>query len=118
MAEQTQALDYDFSELDADELLDRLIATRVTIAKLQAEDTAMLARLDELAAAGDVDHGGFKHQGYSFSWSAGKCSYAYPEDVEELIADANAAKEAAKADGTATATIGKPFWTIKPPKKP
>ena len=116
MAEQTQTLDLE--HLDADQLLDRLIATRVTIAKLQAEDASLLARLDELAAAGDVDHGGFKHQGYSFSWSAGKCSYAYPEDVEELIADANAAKEAAQSDGTATATIGDPYWTIKPPKKP
>ena len=116
MAEQTQALDLE--HLDADQLLDRLIEVRQAIARLEVTDLTLLARLDELAANGEVDHGGFKHQGYSFSWSAGKCSYAYPEDVEELIADANAAKEAAKADGTATATIGDPYWTIKPPKKP
>jgi hypothetical protein len=116
MAEQTQAPD--FEHLDADQLLDRLIATRCTIAKLQAEDDAMLDRLDELASQGLVDQGGFTHNDYSFFWSRGKCTYAYPDEVEELAADARAAKEAAKADGTATAAIGKPFWTIKPPKKP
>ena len=116
MAEQAQAPD--FEQLTADELLDRLILVRQAIANLQVTDASLLARLNELAAAGEVDHGGFKHNGYSFSWSAGKCSYAYPDEVEELIADAEAAKEAAKADGTATAAIGNPFWTIKPPKKP
>ena len=116
MAEQTQTLDLE--HLDADQLLDRLIATRVTIAKLQAEDASLLTRLDELAAAGDVDQGGFSHNDWSFSWSAGRRSWAYPADVEALEAEAKAAKTASQADGSATAAIGKPFWTIKPPKKP
>jgi hypothetical protein len=116
MAEATQTLDLE--HLDADQTLDALIEVRQAIDWLKARDASLLARLDELAASGKVDHGGFDHNGYSFSWSAGRCSYAYPDDVEELIADTEAAKEAAKADGTATAAIGKPFWTIKPPKKP
>ena len=116
MAEQTQALDLE--HLDADQLLDRLIEVRQAIARLQVTDTTLLARLDELAAAGEVDQGGFNHNGYSFSWSPGRCSWAYPADVEALEAEAKAAKTASQADGSATATIGKPFWTIKPPKKP
>jgi hypothetical protein len=114
MVEATQTLDLE--QLSTDELLDHLIQVRQAIATLQAQDDALLDRLDELAAAGEVDQGGFTHNDYSFSWSAGRCSYAYPDDVEELIADAEAAKEAAKADGTATAAIGKPFWTIRAPK--
>jgi hypothetical protein len=116
MVEQAQTLDLE--QLTTDELLDHLIQVRQAIATLKAEDASLLTRLDELAAAGEVDHGGFKHAGWSFGWSAGKCSYAYPEDIEELEADLTAAKEAAKADGSATADIGEPFWTIKPPKKP
>jgi len=114
MVELTQTLDLE--QLTTDELLDHLIQVRQAIATLQATDASLLDRLDELAAAGEVDQGGFSHQGYSFSWSAGRCSYAYPAEVEELVADAQAAKEAAKADGTATAAIGKPFWTIRAPK--
>jgi hypothetical protein len=35
-----------------------------------------------------------------------------------LEAQTKAAKKAAEADGSATAKVGEPFWTIKPPKKP
>jgi hypothetical protein len=111
MAEATQALDLE--QLSTDELLDHLIQVRQSIAKLQAEDDAMLDRLDELAAAGEVDQGGFSHQGYSFSWSAGRRSWAYPAGVKAMEAQAKAAKKAAEADGSATATTGAPFWTIR-----
>jgi len=114
MAEQTQAPD--FEHLDADQLLDRLIATRCTIAKLQAEDDALLDRLDELAAAGEIDQGGFSHNDWSFSWSAGRKSYDYPAGVKALAAQVEQAKKAAKADGSATETLGTPFWTIRAPK--
>ena len=114
MVEQTQTLDLE--QLSTDELLDALIEVRQAIDLLNTRDVSLLKRLSELAAAGEVDYGGFKHQGYSFGWSAGKCSYAYPEDIEELEADLEAAKEAAKADGSATAAIGDPFWTIRAPK--
>jgi hypothetical protein len=114
MAEQTQTLDLE--HLDADQLLDRLIATRCTIAKLEAEDDAMLDRLDELASQGLVDQGGFSHNDWSFSWSAGRRSWAYPAGVKALAAQVEQAKEAAKADGSATETLGTPFWTIRAPK--
>jgi hypothetical protein len=114
MAEQTQAPD--FEHLDADQLLDRLIATRCTIAKLQAEDDALLDQLDALASQGLVDQGGFSHNDWSFSWSAGRRSWAYPAAVKALEAQAKAAKKAAEADGSATETLGTPFWTIRAPK--
>ena len=114
MAEQTQAPD--FEHLDADQLLDRLIATRCTIAKLQAEDDALLDRLDELAAAGEVDQGGFSHNDWSFSWSAGRRIYEYPDAIINAQKVVEQAKKAAKADGSATETLGTPFWTIRAPK--
>ena len=114
MVEQAQTPD--FEHLDADQLLDRLIATRCTIAKLQAEDDAMLDRLDQLAEAGEVDQGGFSHNDWAFSWSAGRKSWAYPAAVQELEAQTKAAKKASEADGSATATTGAPFWTIRAPK--
>jgi chitinase len=114
MAEQTQTPD--FEHLDADQLLDRLIATRATIAKLQAEDDAMLDRLDQLAEAGEVDQGGFSHNDWSFSWSAGRKSYEYPDAIINAQKVVEQAKKAAKADGSATETLGTPFWTIRAPK--
>ena len=113
MAKQAQDAGF-----DANTVLDCLIDVRRAIAKLQAQDAALLARLDELAAAGEIDQGGFAHAGYSFSWSPGRRSWDYPAGVQALEAQAKAAKKAAEVDGTATATTGTPFWTIKPPKQP
>ena len=114
MANQSQV-----SNFDANTLLDCLIDVRRAIAKLQAQDAALLARLDELAADGQIDHGGFQHAGWSFGWSDGKTSYEYPEPITQLEEELKAAKEAAKANGTAVKTKGKKaFWTLTPPKQP
>jgi hypothetical protein len=114
MAELTQALDLD--QLSTDEVLDRLVAVRQAMAALKAQDEALLDRLSELVEAGELDPGGFTHQDFSFSWSAGRRSWAYPAAVQELEAQTKAAKKASEADGTATATTGAPFWTIRPPQ--
>jgi hypothetical protein len=116
MAEQTQALDLD--QLSTDEVLDHLVTVRQAMARLKATDDALLDRLDQLAEAGEVDQGGFSHQDFSFTWSAGRKSWSYPAGVQELEVKTKAAKKAAEADGSATATTGAPFWTIKPPKQP
>jgi len=97
--------------LDADQTLNALIEVRQAIDWLKARDASLLDRLDELVEAGEVDQGGFSHNDWAFSWSAGRRSWTYPATVQ-------AAKKAAEADGSATATTGAPFWTIKPPKKP
>ena len=114
MVEAAQTLDLE--QLTTDELLDHLIQVRQAIATLQATNDALLDRLDELAAAGEVDQGGFSHNDWAFSWSAGRRSWAYPAGVKALEAQAKAARKAAEADGSATATTGAPFWTIRSPK--
>ena len=125
MAEITYTLELEnlnLKNLSADQTLDALLDVRRAIAKLQALDTALLARLDELAVKGEIDQGGFTHAGWSFSHSDGKTSYEYPEQIKQLEEKLKAAQEAAKANGTAVKTKGeKAFWTVKsptPPKKP
>jgi len=114
MPDPAQALD--FEQLSTDELLDHLVNGRQAMAALKAQDEALLDRLSELVEQGELDPGGFTHQDHSFSWSAGRRSWAYPAEVQELEAQAKAAKKASEADGTATASTGAPFWTIRPPQ--
>jgi hypothetical protein len=116
MVEATQTLDLE--SLDADQTLNALIEVRQAMAWLKARDASLLDRLDELVEAGEIDAGGFSHNDHTFTWSAGRKSWTYPAAVQELEAQANAAKKASEADGSATAKTGAPFWTIKPPKKP
>ena len=114
MADSTETLDFD--QLTIDEVLDRLVQGRQALATLKADDEALLDRLDQLAAAGEIDQGGFTHNDFLFSFSAGRRSWVYPAAVQALHAQLNIAKKAAEADGTATATTGASFWTINPPK--
>jgi len=116
MVELTQTLDLE--RLTTDEVLNHLVQVRQALAALKAQDEALLDRLDQLADAGEVDQGGFSHNDYSFSWSAGRKSWTYPAGVMGLEAQVKAAKKAAEADGSATAKTGEPFWTIKSPKQP
>jgi hypothetical protein len=114
MPDSAQTLD--FEQLSTDELLDHLVSGRQAMAALKAQDEALLDRLSELVEAGELDPGGFAHQDHTFSWSAGRKSWAYPAAVQQIAAQAKAAKKASEADGTATATTGAPFWTIRPPQ--
>ena len=114
MADIAQTLD--FEQLSTDELLDPLVNVRQAMAALKAQNEALLDRLSELVEAGELDPGGFTHNDYAFSWSAGRKSWSYPAAVGELEAQTKAAKEASEADGSATAKVGAPFWTIRAPK--
>jgi hypothetical protein len=116
MADLTQTVEVDLDAMDADQVLDRLVEVRQALARLKATDEALLDRLDQLAEAGEVDQGGFSHNDWAFSWSAGRKSWSYPAAVQDLEAQTKAAKKASEADGSATATTGAPFWTIHPPK--
>lgn len=102
--------------MTADQILDAITATRAAMARLKAQDDALLDRLDELAEAGLVDLGGFSHNDWSFSWSSGRRSWDYPAGVKALDSQLKAAKKLAEADGSATAVVGSPFWTIRSPK--
>jgi hypothetical protein len=115
MADFTQTFEADLSTMTPDQVLDHLIQLRTIKADLEAADAKALDRLDELADAGEIDRGGFSHNDWGVSWSAGKAAYVYPADVQELEKKLKAAREAAKAAGTANKTTGKSFWTIKKP---
>lgn len=107
----------DLKALSADQVLDRLTHLRAHKKDVEAQDAFLLERLDELAAAGEIDQGGFTHNDWSFAHSDGKTSYTFPEQITKLEARLKAAKEDAKADGTAVKVKGeKSFWTITPPR--
>jgi hypothetical protein len=116
MADLTQTFEADLSVMSAEQVLDHLINLRTIKSALEAADAKALDRLDELADAGEIDRGGFSHYDWGISWSAGKATYVYPADVQELQKKLKEASDAAKAASTATKATGAPFWTIKPPK--
>jgi len=123
MADQALLIDItdtlNLENLSADQTLNALIAVRQAINWLKTRDVSLLERLDDLVVVGEIDQGGFKHAGWSFSHSDGKTSYEYPEPITQLEGELKAAKEAAKANGTAVKTNGeKAFWTLTPPNKP
>lgn len=116
MVEFTQTVEADLAAMNADQLLDHLINVRSAMAKLKATDEALLDRLDALVAEGQIDPGGFSHNDWSFSYSAGRKSWTYPAGVKALDSQLKAAKRASEADGSAISTLGAPFWTIRSPQ--
>lgn len=116
MPELPQTFEPDYSLLTADETLDRLIELKSVTDRAETDRAALLDRLDVLADAGEVDRGGFSHNDWSIGWSAGKKMYAYPAAVTELEKQLKEAQAQAKANGTATETRGKAYWTIAKPK--
>jgi hypothetical protein len=115
MVDLVQTAEVDLGSMDADQLLDCLIEVRTGLARLKEADEILLDRLSVLAEAGEVDQGGFSHRDWQITWSAGRKSWTYPAGVMGLEAQVKAAKKASEADGSATAKVGEPFWTIKPP---
>ena len=116
MVDLVQTVEVDLDAMDADQVLDRITEVRSAMARLKEADEALLDRLTQLVEAGELDPGGFSHNDYAFSWSAGRKSWSYPAGVMGLEAQAKAAKKASEADGSATSTTGSPFWTIRAPK--
>jgi hypothetical protein len=103
--------------MSADEVLHNLTQLRLHAKAVAAADAALLDRLDQLAEDGEVDQGGFSFNDWSFSWSPGQRTWTYPESVSSLQKKLKAAQSAAQGDGSATASTGAPYWTIKPPKQ-
>jgi len=116
MVDLTQTVEVDLDAMDADQVLDRITEVRTAMARLKASDEALLDRLTQLVDAGELDPGGFTHNDHSFTWSPGRKSWTYPAGVMGLEALTTAAKKASEADGSATAKVGEPFWTIRAPK--
>ena len=98
---------------DLDALLDRITALKAEQKTIEAALTPLLEQLSGALEAGELD-ASFSHNGCSFSWSAGRTSYAYPEPLQQQEQALKEAQRLAVATGTATEKHGKAFWTIKP----
>lgn len=94
---------------------ERLITVTKEIKGLEAQRQQLLDELDTLREVGLIDPK-FSWDDFAFSWSAGRASYDYPDEVITLEAQLKALKETAINTGKATAKPTKPFWTIRPPK--
>jgi hypothetical protein len=96
-------------------LAEQLITVTRAIKDLEADRQQLLDELDTLHEAGLVDDK-FSWHDFAFSWSAGRASYDYPDEVTTAEVQLKALKETAIELGTATQRPSKPFWTIRPPK--
>ena len=95
-----------------DALLDRITVLKLQQKSIEAELSQLLLQLSDALEAGDLD-ANFSHNGCSFSWSAGRTSYAYPEPLQQQEQALKQAQRLAVATGAATEKQGKAFWTIK-----
>jgi hypothetical protein len=113
MAASTTTVDAPLAGAVLDALLDRITALKLQQKALEAELSPLLEQLSGALEAGELD-ASFSHNGCSFSWSAGRTSYAYPEPLQQQEQALKEAQRLAVATGTATEKHGKAFWTIKP----
>ena len=95
-----------------DALLDRITVLKLQQKSIEVELSPMLEQLSDALEAGDLD-ANFSHNGCSFSWSAGRTSYLYPEPLVQQEQALKEAQRLAVATGAATEKHGKAFWTIK-----
>ncbi|MEI8251538.1 MAG: hypothetical protein WCF98_10245 [Synechococcus sp. ELA057] len=112
---EAQASESNLSDLSEEALLLHLEDLKATLAKLTATQELLTDELSRRLEAGDIDPT-FSHNDWTFNWSAGRRSWSYPPSVKALEEQAKAAKKASEADGTAHATTGTPYWTIRAPK--
>jgi len=107
MADPAQAV-------DLDQLLAFVVLRKAQAAKIAEELTEALDQLTHLVDEAELDPA-FKFNDWSFNCTS-RTSYAYPAEVLEIEGKLKSAKKTAEADGSATAKIGAPFWTIRAPK--
>ena len=107
MADPAQAL-------DLDQLLAFVTLRKARAAKIQEELTEALDKLTALVDEAELDPS-FVFDDHKFSMTC-RTTYAYPPEVTEIEGILKAAKKQSEADGSATAKVGAPFWTIRAPK--
>jgi hypothetical protein len=112
MAASTTTVDAPLAGAVLDALLDRITVLKLQQKALEAELSPLLEQLSGALEAGELD-ASFSHNGCSFSWSAGRTSYAYPEPLQLQEQALKEAQRLAVASGAATTKQGKAFWTIK-----
>ena len=96
-------------------IAERLITVTKKIKELEAKRQELLDELDTLREVGLIDDK-FSWEDFAFTWSAGRASYDYPDEVTQLETQLKALKETAINTGKATPKPVKPFWTIRAPK--
>ncbi len=69
-------------------------------------------RLTALLELGQLE-ASTSHDGHLFTFSPGRRSYDYPEEVIALEAELQEARAVAIASGKARERLGKPFWTVR-----
>jgi hypothetical protein len=99
---------------DVEELLAEIVQLKAIAAETQEQLTEHLDRLTALVDEAEIDQS-FKFNDWSFSCQA-RTTYDYPVEVQVIEQIFKSAKKTAEANGTATAKVGAPFWTIKRPK--
>ncbi|WP_255105080.1 MULTISPECIES: hypothetical protein [unclassified Synechococcus] len=101
--------------LDLDALLDRITQLKAAQKAIESELTPLLDQLHAAFDGGELDPS-FSHNDFSFCWSPGRLSYAYPEPLRQQEQSLKQAQKSAVESGTATIQHGNPFWTIKAPR--
>ncbi|WP_255141840.1 hypothetical protein [Synechococcus sp. EJ6-Ellesmere] len=101
--------------LDLDALLDRITQLKAAQKAIESELTPLLDQLHAAFDGGELD-ASFSHNDFSFCWSPGRLSYAYPEPLRLQEQSLKQAQKSAVESGTATIQHGNPFWTIKAPR--
>ena len=107
MVDLTQAL-------DSEQLLESIVSLKAQAKAIDEQLTAALAQLTHLVDECEIDQA-FKFNDWAFSCTS-RTSYEYPQAVKEIEGILKTARKASEADGSATAKIGSPFWTIRSPK--
>jgi hypothetical protein len=100
---------------DLDALLDRITQLKAAQKAIESELTPLLDQLHAAFDGGELD-ASFSHNDFSFCWSPGRLSYAYPETLRLQEQSLKQAQKSSVESGTATVQHGNPFWTIKAPR--
>jgi len=100
---------------DLDALLDRITQLKAAQKAIESELTPLVDQLHAAFDDGELD-ASFSHNDFSFCWSPGRLSYAYPETLRLQEQSLKQAQKSAVESGTATIQHGNPFWTIKAPR--
>ena len=100
--------------LDSEQLLESIVALKAQAKAIDEQLTAALAQLTHQVDECEIDQA-FKFNDWAFSCTS-RTSYEYPQAVREIEGILKTARKASEADGSATAKVGTPFWTIRSPK--
>lgn len=111
MADLTQTAEPD----PIDQKLERIITIKATQKALDDELALLQESISGLVDTAELDPA-FAFNDWSFNYSPGRAKWEYPPAIGQIDSRLKSAKKAAEADGSATKTIGAPYWIIRSPK--